>query len=281
MEENKFIDIDKIIKSKNATLYKIIPRFLINYLKRITHQNEINGVINRNRDYYDYVFARRLIQEFNLKINIAGEENIKNTKRPIIASNHPLGGLDGIALLAYNGYYHGAKAVSNDLLMNIENLKNLFLPINKHGKNAKSYIAVLNESFDSDEAVIFFPAGLVSRKKKGVIKDLEWKKTFVQRAKKHKRDVIPTFIDGHNSHFFYNLANFRKKLGIKANIEMLYLVDEMYKQKNSKITITYGKPIPYFVFDNSKNDQQWAQDIKEHVYELAENPDAVFDPKGA
>lgn len=276
MEENKFIDIDKIIKSKNATLYKIMPRFIINYLKRITHQQEVNDIINRNRDIYDYAFARKLIQEFNLTVNIVGEENIKNTQRPIIASNHPLGGLDGVALLADIGHYHGAKAVSNDLLMNVENLKNLFLPINKHGKNAKSYVMALNETFDSDDAVIFFPAGLVSRKKKGVIKDLEWKKTFVQRAKKHKRDVIPTFVDGYNSHFFYNLANFRQKMGLKANIEMLYLVDEMYKHRNSTISITYGKPISYTVFDKKNSDSKWAEQVKEFVYALKDKQEGNF-----
>ncbi|MDD3875602.1 MAG: glycerol acyltransferase [Bacteroidales bacterium] len=276
MTTDKFIDIDNVIKTKNATLYKIIPRFFINYLKYITHQDELNEFIANNSTFYDYVFCENIIKHFNLHLEIVNDTNISHVIRPIIASNHPLGGLDGIALLANLGKYHQTKALVNDILMNIENIKSLFLPINKHGKNLKAYITTLNEAFDSDDAILLFPAGLVSRKQKGIIKDLEWKKTLIQRAKKHKRDIIPAYLSGHNSNFFYNLANIRKFLKIKANIEMLFLVDEMCKHRDSKLTIFYGKPIPYTVFDNRMDDEQWTFAVKEHVYKLSVNPEAEF-----
>ena len=158
----------------------------------------------------------------------------------------------------------------NDILMNVPGLQPLFIPINKHGKNTEN-VRIIDETFASDKVILYFPAGLVSRKQKGgVIRDLEWKKTFITKAKRYHRDVIPVYISGRNSNFFYNLANWRKRLGIKANLEMLYLVDEMVKQKDKPIRITFGEPIPYINFDKSRSDSQWAEWVKERVYELGE-----------
>jgi putative hemolysin len=159
--------------------------------------------------------------------------------------------------------------------MNLENLKELFIPINKHGSNAGN-VRQIDETYASNKAVLYFPAGLCSRKKHGQICDLEWKKSFITKTKAHKRDIIPTHIDGRNSAWFYNLARYRSKLGIKANIEMLYLVDEMFKQKNKNINIVFGKPIPYTVFDKRFTDLAWAQKLKAHVYQLGSNPYATF-----
>jgi putative hemolysin len=155
----------------------------------------------------------------------------------------------------------------NDLLMNIPNLKELFIPINKHGKNTEN-IQLFEDTFASDAALLYFPAGLCSRKQSGEIIDLEWKKTFVARSRKYQRYVVPAYIEGRNSNFFYNLSAFRKKLGIKANIEMFYLVDEMTKQRDKTLTFRFGRPISWKVFDRRHPDREWAALVKEYVYAL-------------
>jgi putative hemolysin len=155
----------------------------------------------------------------------------------------------------------------NDILMNLPNLKELFIPLNKHGSNAEN-VKIFNDSLESDNLILFFPAGLVSRKSKNGIVDLEWKKTFITKAVKFQRDIVPVHISGQNTGFFYNLANLRKKLNIKSNIEMLFLVDEMYKQKEKKITITFGKPIPVGVFDKRFAQSEWAEIVKNFVYQI-------------
>jgi putative hemolysin len=159
--------------------------------------------------------------------------------------------------------------------MNIENLKGLFIPINKHGSNAGN-VRLIEETFASEKAMLFFPAGLCSRKQKGGICDLEWKKSFISKARTHKRDIIPCHINGRNSDWFYNLARIRSFLGIKANIEMLYLVDEMYRQRNKEIVITVGKPIAYSIFDKRKTDLKWAQQLKGYVYTLQKDNTSTF-----
>jgi putative hemolysin len=273
----KFIDLDDLIKSKNPNLLKFIPRFLINYLKRVIHQDEVNAAISRNKTLFGVDFIEKILEEFKAKIETIHPENIPARGRYIIASNHPLGGMDGMALLLVVGQVKKDIIFPvNDLLMNLPNLKCLFIPINKHGRNTEN-AKIFEETFASEQMILYFPAGLCSRQKKGIIKDLEWKKTFVGKAKQYKRDVIPVHIDGQNSKFFYRLANLRKFFGIKANLEMLYLVDEMYKQRDKKICITFGKTIPYSTFDKRFSDKDWAAKVKDHVYGLSINKDKVFE----
>ncbi len=274
---DKFIDLERIIGGKNPAILKFIPRFIMNYLKKVIHVDELNAAIFRNRDKIGPAFATAILEDFGAIIKVKGLENIAADGRYILASNHPLGGLDGLALISRIGERREDILFPvNDLLMNLQQLKPIFVPINKHGKNTEN-IQILEQAFKSSAMMLFFPAGLVSRKQKGgIIKDLEWKKTFITKAKQYQRDIIPVYIDGVNSNFFYNLANFRKKIGLKANIEMLYLVDEMYKQKSKTINIILGKPISYLIFDKKFTDQQWAEKVKDFVYSLENNPDKGF-----
>jgi putative hemolysin len=272
----KFIDIEKIFSSKNPRLARSMPGFIFRLLKRIIHQDEINDFMFRNREKWGLDYVRAILEDFGVKTGVVNPPVLNKDNRYLIASNHPLGGMDGIALLHEAGKLKKEVVFPvNDLLLNLPNLYELFIPVNKHGSNAEN-IRLFNETFDTDVLILYFPAGLVSRKQKKVVKDVEWKKTFLTKARAYKRDIIPVHISGRNTNFFYNLANFRKRLGIKANIEMLFLPDEMYKYKNKTILITFGKPIPVSVFDKSKSDQQWATLLREHVYKLENNPDQEF-----
>ena len=287
-----FLDVEQFFAKKNPKLLKILPKFIFSYLKKIVHQEEINGYIYRHRDKFGLEFIDAMLEEFGVKSEIiishiptSSDHSsthqlisspvhdlttlISPTGRYIVASNHPLGGMDGMALIQVVGKVRKDIIFPvNDILTYIPGLKPLFIPINKHGKNTEN-IDILENTFASGKVILYFPAGLVSRKHKGgIIKDLEWKKTFITKARKYERDVLPVYISGRNSNFFYNLASWRGKLGIKANIEMLFLVDEMAKQKGKTLTIVFGQPIPYTTFDRSKSDVQWADFVRERVYEL-------------
>ncbi len=263
------IDIKGILHSKVPVFYRLIPRFILLYFQRILHEKDINGALYRNRNLFGIDFVDAILLEFGANITVNGLENIEPNKRFIIVSNHPLGGLDGLALMSVIGRVRRDIVFPvNDFLLNLPNLKELFVPLNKVGKNSVENSELLNSTFASNKMLLYFPAGLVSRNQKGVIRDLEWKKTFVNKAIQYQRDVIPVHIDGKNSNFFYRLANIRKALGIRFNIEMLYLVDEMYKQKNKNINITIGKPIPFSTFSKEHKPIVWANKIKETVYLL-------------
>jgi len=272
------IDVANIIESKNASLRKVLPGFVINYIKKIVHQDEVNHFINTYYYKEGIEFIKELLHEMNTTVNTVNlEKNVSQTKKIIVASNHPLGGLDGLALMMAVGRVRtDIQFPVNDILTRIPNLQVLFIPINKHGSNADN-IRIFNGTFEKDNIICYFPAGLVSRKQHRKIMDLEWKKTIISKARRYKRDIIPTHIDGSNSPFFYNLARYRTKLGIKANIEMFYLANEFFKQRNKTLTITFGKPIPYTVFDKRYRDNHWAELLKQHVYKLKDNPDLTFE----
>ena len=263
------IDVEEVLRSKNPALEKRIPKFIISYLKRIVHQDELNEFLRDSGHLQDAEFIAAGLKYFNIKYRVTGSENIPTNGRYIFVSNHPLGGLDGLVFINELSKYHkNLKFPVNDILMNIKNLSGIFLPVNKHGGQAKEGVKALEEAYSSDNQILNFPAGLCSRKKNGIIKDLQWKKSFISKAIQHKRDIVPGFFSGRNSDFFYNLSNFRNFIGLKSNIEMLYLADELFKQKGKEIDLVFGKRISWQTFDNSKTPLEWAGWVKERCYEL-------------
>lgn len=274
------IDLNKILAAKAPKLLK--HPWLVRRIQKLLHVDDINYILSTYGHLHGVEFVQAVVKDFNLNIVVQGEENLKAVERPLVASNHPLGGLDGIALIGTVGEYLDEPLTPvNDFLMFIKNLQPIFIPVNKAGKgvaNKEENLRLFNETFAGDHAICYFPFGLCSRKTKGgKIMDLEWKKTFVAKAKEYHRDIVPTHIDGHNSRFFYNLARLRKWLKIKVNIEMAFLPAEFFKQRNKSLTITFGKPIPWQTFDSRFTDAQWAEKLRCYSYNLLS--DEPFDPE--
>ncbi len=274
MKEKDFflVDIDKILTEKLGAKAKYIPSFLVSYLKKIVHQDELNEFLISIKGETGVPFLKDCLKFLNAKVVVEGKENLPNDgKLYTFVSNHPLGGLDGISLGYILGeHYQGKiKYLVNDLLMNLHGLAPLCVPVNKTGSQARNFPQMVDTAFSSDNHIIMFPAGLCSRKQKdGNIRDLEWKKAFIVKSIQSQRNVVPIHFEGRNSNFFYSLANVCKRLGIKVNIAMLYLADEMFKNRNNTFKVTIGKPIPWESFDKSKTPIEWAQVVKETVYKL-------------
>lgn len=263
------LNIEKIFQDKNPAILKWIPKFVISYLKRVIHQDSLNKILINNPNSYNVEFGKICTDLFGVKSKCIGLDTIPKNGRYLFVANHPLGGLDGIIFVNEVGsVFENVKFPVNDILLEIGRFNDIFVPINKHGGHSREAAELIDDAFKSDAQVLYFPAGLVSRKQKGIIKDLDWKPNFIKKAIKHKRTIIPVHIEGRNSSFFYNLARLRKCLGLKANIEMLYLVDEMFKHKDKNITLTFGTPIPWQVIKDNDSPKVWAEKIKETVYTL-------------
>ncbi|EOZ93577.1 Hemolysin A [Indibacter alkaliphilus LW1] len=270
LPQKPFIDIAEVLKDKNPGLHKWMPGFVLSYIKRIVHEKDINQVMANIGHLQGMDFVNALVDEFGVEVSLAGAENIPLDRPVIFASNHPLGGMDGIAFMYALGKYRtDIRFLVNDILTNIKNFEPMFVPVNKHGANSREVSKLIEETYAGEHAVLVFPAGLVSRKQAEGVKDLEWKKSFISKAKRYKKDVVPVYIEGKNSDFFYNLARFRKQLGIKANLEMFYLADEMFAQRGKKVVIHIGKPISYEYFDKLKTETEWAEEVKRIVYQMA------------
>ena len=265
----KPIYIREIFKSKNPSLAKILPGFVFRYIEKIVHQDEVNSFIKRHGNEQGLDFIKSAINEFAINLTYEHVDRVPKKGRYIFAANHPLGGFDGMLMMSILDKEFGEfRSLSNDLLMNITNLHSVLVPINKHGRQDAEAAKIMDEIYNSKIQILTFPAGLVSRRIKGQIVDLDWKKNFITKAIQYNRDVVPVHISGRNSEFFYRLGTIRKFLGIKANLEMFYLVDETFKHRNKSINIKFGEPISYTIFDKTKKPAEWAKWIKEKVYAL-------------
>lgn len=240
------VDIKKVLKDKSPAAARWIPWFVKNYLRKIVHEDEVNYYLETFSDLSPIEFIRATLKQMDIKYSAVGLEKLDRRGRYIFASNHPFGGLDGLMIAdKVSGYFGDVRIVVNDLLMNLEPVKPIFLPVNKHGRQNPEYVRIYNEAFESDIPIITFPAGLCSRKTDGMVRDIPWRPNFVKQAINTRRDIVPVYFDGCLSDFFYRLSNFRKKVGIKANIEMLYLSDEMFKQHGKHFEMVIGDPVPW------------------------------------
>lgn len=274
----KPINIRDLFMDKNPALARWIPGFIYRFLSRILRIDFMNDPILYHHGYKKNVdFARASIEAFNVSLEVKGRENLPLGGRYIFVANHPLGGFDGMMIISeLSRTYPHLKVLVNDLLTNVKNMDGIFVPINKHGAQAIENVRRINAIFESDEQVMTFPAGLVSRRRKGVIRDPEWQKSIITKAKQTKRDLVPLHVSGRCSNFFYNLANARRILGIKTNIEMFFLPNESYKHRNKHFVITFGKAIPYETFDSRFSPKEWASLVQAYTYSLEDNNQLAF-----
>ena len=268
----KTIDIDKILKGKMGSKAKFVPRFLVSWLKKIVHEDEVNKFLWESRNLSGTEWLTECVRYLKMDIEIVGLENLPakdDGKLYTFVSNHPLGGQDGVALGSIIGQHYDSRFryLVNDLLMNLPGLAPLCIPINKTGKQGRNFPAMVKAGFESDNHMLMYPAGICSRRRNGVIRDVAWSKTFIVKSVEYQRDIVPIHFSGQNSDFFYRLANFSDK-HLKFNLAMLFLVDEMYKNVGKNFEIKIGKPIPWQTFDKSKTPMEWAQYVQDIVYSL-------------
>ena len=269
----KTIDIDKILKSKMGSKAKYVPRFLVSWLKKIVHEDEVNKFLWVSRFLSGSDWRSVCVRYLMMDVEFVGQENLpdKNDgKLYTFVSNHPLGGQDGVCLGSIIGQHYDGKFryLVNDLLLNLPGLKPVSIGINKTGRQSRDFPRMVEAGFQSDCHMLMFPAGLNSRKQEdGTIRDLPWKKTFISKSVEYHRDVVPIHFGGRNSERFYRIARFSDK-HLPFNLAMLFLVDEMYKNVGKHFRIAIGKPIPWQTFDHSKSATEWAQYVKDSVYKL-------------
>ena len=273
-EIRKTVDIDKILKDKMGAKAKFVPSFLVSWLKRLVHQDQVNAFLWESREKTGTEWLEECVRYLDMTLIVEGKENLPDPsdgRLYTFVSNHPLGGEDGVALGAIIGRHYDSRFryLVNDLLMNLPGLAPLCIPINKTGSQARNFPAMVEAGFQSENHMLMFPAGLCSRRKKGIIRDLPWKKTVISKSVQYQRDVVPIHFSGCNSSFFYRLANFSDRF-LPFNLAMLFLVDEMYKNVHKTFTVTIGKPIPWQTFDKSKSSMEWAEFVQDKVYALAQ-----------
>lgn len=266
------VDIGQIVRRELAG--KKIPGFFIKIMKKLGHEDGLNELFASAPGKKNLDFVDACMNFFRIKCRVIGIENLPADGKPLIfTSNHPLGALEAICIAHVIGHRYNGKInfYANEILMWVEPLKEKFLPVSKKGFQDREYVKKVQDFFQSDEHVVIFPAGATSRKYGDKIIDLDWNKNFVQKSVQYQRDVVPMYFKGQNSTFFYRLEKFREMIGSKVNFEMLFLVDEVFKQRGNTFTLYIGEPVSWQTFNSTKTPRQWAQTVKEMVYKLPEN----------
>ena len=271
----KTIDIKRILKDKMGSKARFVPCFLVAWLKKIIHEDEVNRFLWENRNLKGTEWLTACVQYLDMTLDIVGAENLpdKNDgKLYTFVSNHPLGGQDGVSLGSIIGRHYDGKFryLVNDLLLNLPGLKPVSIGINKTGKQSRDFPRMVEAGFNSDNHLLMFPAGLNSRRINGEIHDLPWKKTFITKSVETHRDVVPIYFSGQKSKRFYRIAKFSDRY-LPFNLAMLFLVDEMYRNVGKTFRITIGKPIPWQTFNKTKTPMEWANFVEERVYTLSSN----------
>ena len=271
----KTIDIKRILKDKMGSKARFVPCFLVAWLKKIIHEDEVNRFLWENRNLKGTEWLTACVQYLDMTLDIVGAENLpdkNNGKLYTFVSNHPLGGQDGVSLGSIIGRHYDGKFryLVNDLLLNLPGLKPVSIGINKTGKQSRDFPRMVEAGFNSDNHLLMFPAGLNSRRINGEIHDLPWKKTFITKSVETHRDVVPIHFSGQNSKRFYRIAKFSDRY-LPFNLAMLFLVDEMYRNVGKTFRITIGKPIPWQTFNKTKTPMEWANFVEERVYALSSN----------
>lgn len=271
-EKQITVDVEQVLRAKMGSKAALVPRFAVNWLKRIIHQDQVNAFLIEHQKEEGLEWLHSALDYMDMKLEVVGQDNLPadGAGRYTFVSNHPLGGIDGVAIGTLLGdRYHGrVRYLLNDLLMNLPGLRPLGVPVNKTGAQNRQTVRLVDEVFQSDNQVILFPAGLCSRLINGRVQDLPWKKTAIQKSVESHRDIVPMHFYGENSRRFYRIANVGKRLGLKFNIAMLFLVDEVYKNLHQTFSLHIGQPIPWQTFDHTRTPQQWAQWLRARVYEL-------------
>ncbi len=269
----KTIDIEKILRDKMGSRSRWVPGFAVNWLKKIAHEDDNNRFLWDARELKGTEWLNACMKFLDTRLEVEGTENLPSKddgRLYTFVSNHPMGGIDGVALGSLIGQHYGDnfRYLVNDLLMTLPGLAPLCIPINKTGSQSRSFPAMVEAGFKGDYHILMFPAGLCSRRHNGEIRDLPWKKTFVTKSVETHRDIVPIHFGGRNSNFFYRLSNISDRYIKKVNIAMLFLVDEMYKNTGNTFPVKIGKPIPWQTFDKSKSAATWAEEVKNLIYKL-------------
>ena len=265
----KYIDVAKSIKESDSKLLTKLPSFVVRLISKIVKEKQINELLNKYSDDIGGDFLESVLKELNITLKIEGLENLPKNEKCFFVSNHPFGIIDGLILTSIvNQKYGHLKAIANDAFDYIPHLKPFIISVNVYGKSSKKHIIALEKTYQSNIPITHFPAGAVSRITAGKIQDGIWKKSFIKKAKQHKRDIVPFYIHGKNSNLFYSVYRIRKWFGISQNIELVLLPGEMFKKRNKIIKINIGNPIAHNSLDKRASDSEWAQKIRNQLYQL-------------
>ncbi len=243
--EFTLIQVERLIADKSPQFFQkspLLTRPTLSVLRYLFHEREVNRFLETHEHSQGFEFIDRVLDHFNFSYQASqvDRRNIPASGRVMIVANHPLGALDGLALLRLVGEIRAdVKIIANEMLMKFDGLREQVLPVdNLTGKTGRQQLQAMVDCLQREEAVIIFPAGEVSRFSISGIKDTRWNLSYLKLALKSNSPLLPVHVGGRNSLLFYTSSILYRPLS------SLLLAHEMFKQRNRRIPIQVGQPIP-------------------------------------
>ena len=238
--------IHQLISERNPWLLKdtLLSKAVYKILKKYLKFDETVFVGEHIQSMSGQEAFNWLGSEYTSNCSVEGLENIPRDGRFLIVSNHPMGAADAIVL------YHQIYPVRNDLFFFANELfvyllgafHDLLAPVvwNKeketHSAN-KVTLERLAVFFEDNRAGIIFPSGRLSKLTMFGLWDRPWEKTPIALAKKYNFPLIPVYVEGKNSWFFYFASYLNKQL---RDVSQL---NELFNKRDVKMSIKVGKPV--------------------------------------
>ncbi|MES9843084.1 MAG: lysophospholipid acyltransferase family protein [Candidatus Sedimenticola sp. PURPLELP] len=274
------LSVEQVITERFPSFFENKPRLvtksIVNFLRLLFHEKETNRFLEENQGLEGLDFIEKVLEYFDLDYTVSSNdlENIPPVGRVVIIANHPLGALDALALIQMvSRVRRDVKVVANDMLASLPPLKELILPVdNLGGGSRKSDIRRILDSLQSEEALVVFPAGEVSRLRPSGVRDGRWKQGFLQFARRTDSPILPVLVEARNSALFYSVSMLYKPLSA------LLLVGEMFRQRENVIGFRIGELIPARHFDQKGvRPKVQARLLRKHLYRLAGRKSGLFE----
>ncbi|TVQ25424.1 MAG: hypothetical protein EA383_08315 [Spirochaetaceae bacterium] len=220
-----------------------LPRPVFSLLRLVLLEKRINRLVRMASDLTPLEFCERALDYLEISTVVQGRRFLSDMARPVVAANHPTGGIEGLVLMREILLAHGDVAVpANDLLARVPSLAPLVVPVDRYRGNA-AVATRYAELYAGDRPVLIFPAGRTARKKAGVLRDFPWAKSFVTHARRHDRRIVPAWVSGENSRQFNTIYAIRHALSIDLNLEMFLLARELFRRRGSEVRVIFNRPV--------------------------------------
>ncbi len=273
------IDIETAVTNKFPSFAKkpnVFRKPAISFLKKLVHEDEINEFLRINADAWGLEFIDRIFEYFNFSYSVSARDraNIPALGRVVIIANHPIGSLDGLAILKLvSEVRRDVRIVANDMLSSFEALSDLIIPLdNMTGSSARKSYKRIVASLENEEAIIVFPAGEVSRAHPMGVRDTRWQPGFLHFAKKANAPLLPVHIQAKNSFLFYGASMVFKPLGTAL------LAREMFNKHSSTIKFSVGGCINSQALKSDKvHDRTLVKRLKKHLYKIGRQHRPIFE----
>jgi putative hemolysin len=265
-------NVDQVVSEKLPKMnhQSLMSKSIKNILRYLLHEKALVDIERKYPHVKGLDFAETMLDHFDFGYCISDKdrEKVPAAGRVVIIANHPIGTLDGAALIKMVSEVRpDFKVVANDLLMNVKPLHTVLLPVNNMGtKTPKKNIEAIYQHLNSEGVLIIFPAGEVSRISPAGIRDGSWHKGFLHFAAATHSPILPVFMDAKNSALFYTMSTIYKPLST------LLLIKEMFKQAHKRMNIKIGNVIPFEHYDALNVPiASKVKLFKKHLYNIGQN----------